>query len=34
MLVILAGVALVNASRKDEHRPAHHETEREEEVAA
>ena len=34
MLVILAGVALVNTSHKVEHRPAHHETRREEEVAA
>ena len=35
MLVILAGVALVNAShKKEEHRPAHDETEHEEEVAA
>jgi drug/metabolite transporter (DMT)-like permease len=33
MLVILAGVALVNAGHKDEHHPAHHETQREE-VAA
>jgi drug/metabolite transporter (DMT)-like permease len=34
MLVILAGVALVNASHKEEHRPAQREMEREEEVAA
>lgn len=34
MLVILGGVALVNAGHKDERQPARRETEREEEVAA
>ena len=34
MLVILAGVALVNAGHREEHHSTRHETEREEEVAA
>jgi drug/metabolite transporter (DMT)-like permease len=34
MLVILAGVAFVNTGHKEEHDPAHPETQREEEVAA
>src|SRR5215469_14728708 len=34
MLVILAGVGLVNTGPKEEHHPTHHKTQREEEVAA